>query len=63
MLALERQVQSLRLELTEQHQRVANLKNELQRQRDAEDARLADAVRAQIGRLMTNAATPMASSA
>ena len=38
MLALERQVQSLRLELTEQHQLVANLKNELQRQRDAEDA-------------------------
>ena len=60
MLALERQVQSLRLELTEQPQLVANLKNELQRQRDAEDARLADAVRAQIGRLMTNAATPMA---
>ena len=45
VLALERQVQSLCLELTEQHQLVANLKGELQRQRDAEDARLANAVR------------------
>jgi molecular chaperone GrpE (heat shock protein) len=60
LLALERQVQSLRLELTEQHQIVANLKSELQHQRDAEDARLADAVRAQMERLMTHMATPVA---
>ena len=60
VLALERQVQSLRLELTEQHQLVANLKGELQRQRDAEDARLTAAVRAQMERFMTNMATPVA---
>ena len=60
VLALERQVQSLRLELTEQHQLVVNLKSELQRQRDAEDTRLADAVWAQMERFMTNAATPVA---
>ena len=60
VLALERQVQSLRLELTEQHQLVANLKGELQRQRDAEDTHLTAAVRAQIERLMTNMATPVA---
>jgi len=60
VLALERQVQSLRLELTEQHQLVANLKGELQRQRDVEDTHLTAAVRAQIERLMTNMATPVA---
>ena len=60
VLALERQVQSLRLELTEQHQLVANLKGELQRQRDAEDAHLAATVRAQMECFITNAATPVA---
>ena len=59
-LALERELQSLRLELAEQHQLVANLKGELQRQRSAEEARLADTVRAQVERLLTNAATPVA---
>jgi hypothetical protein len=60
VLALERQVQSLRLELAEQHQLVANLKDELQRQRDAEDACLTDAVRVQMERLMTHMATSVA---
>lgn len=60
VLALEREIQSLRLELAEQHQLVANLKGELQRQRSAEDARLTAAVWAQVERFLTHAATPVA---
>jgi molecular chaperone GrpE (heat shock protein) len=60
VLALARQVQSLRLELTEQRQLAANLSSELQHQRDAEAARLADAVRAQMERFMITMATPVA---
>ena len=60
VLAREREIQSLRLDLAEQHQLVTNLTRELQRQRSAEEARLADAVRAQVERLWTNAATPVA---
>jgi len=60
VLALEREVQSLRLALAEQHQLVANLKSELQRQRGAEEARLTAAVRTQVERFLTTAATPVA---
>jgi molecular chaperone GrpE (heat shock protein) len=59
-LGLEREVQSLRLELEEREQSLVNLKSELERHRNTESARIADAVQAQIERLMTDAAAPVA---
>jgi len=60
VLTLEREIQSLRLELAEQHQLAANLKGEVQRQRSAEEARLSAAVRTQVEQFLTTVATPVA---
>lgn len=60
VLTLEREIQSLRLELEEGSQVTANLKRELERQRGTEGTRLTEAVRAQVERLMTDLASPVA---
>lgn len=60
VLTLEREIQSLRLELEEGSQVTANLKRELERQRGTEGTRLTEAVRAQVERLLTDLASPVA---
>ena len=59
-LELERESQNLRLELEDREQSLANLKRELERHRSSENARIADAVQAQIERLIMDAAAPVA---
>jgi molecular chaperone GrpE (heat shock protein) len=59
LLALEREVQGLRLELQERDRVVTNLKEEVERQRGAEEARLTEAVRMQAERLFADVATPV----
>jgi molecular chaperone GrpE (heat shock protein) len=59
VLALEREVQALRLELQERDRVVTNLKGEVERQRGAEETRLAEAVRMQVERLFTDVAAPV----
>ncbi len=59
LLALEREAQSLRLELAERDRLMANLKSELERQRNGENTRVAEAVQAQMERLLTDVATPV----
>lgn len=60
LLMLEREAQSLRLELAERERQIASLAGEVERQRQSESARLADAVHAQLERLMSDAAAPVA---
>ena len=59
-LVLEREVQGLRLELESRDQMVADLKRELERARKDESARVTGAVQAQMERLLTDAAAPVA---
>jgi molecular chaperone GrpE (heat shock protein) len=59
VLTLERTVQGLRLELQERDRVVTNLKGEVERQREAAEARLAEAVRMQVERLFTDVAAPV----
>jgi molecular chaperone GrpE (heat shock protein) len=59
VLTLEREVQRLRLELQERDRVVTNLKGEVERQRGAEEARLAEAVRMQVERLFADVAVPV----
>lgn len=58
LLALERQVQNLRLELAERQQLADKLKQELERQRNSDD-RITSAVQAQVEQLLTYAAAPV----
>ncbi len=59
-LALAREAQSLRLELEERERAVANLKEELERQRNSAGAHIDEAVQAQMERLLADAAAPVA---
>lgn len=59
LLALERQIQNLRLELAERNQLVDKLKQELERQRTSESDRLTSAVQTQAEQLLTDAAAPV----
>jgi molecular chaperone GrpE (heat shock protein) len=58
-LALKREAQSLRLELEERERLVAGLKSELERQRNGESARIAEAVQSRIEKLMADVAAPV----
>lgn len=58
-LALERQIQNLRLELAERNQLVDKLKQELERQRNSESDRITTAVQTQVEQLLTDAAAPV----
>lgn len=58
-LALERQIQNLRLELAERNQLVDKLKQELERQRTSENDRITAAIQTQIEQLLTDAAAPV----
>jgi molecular chaperone GrpE (heat shock protein) len=60
VMELERQVQSLRLDLTEQEQLAARLRKELERQRSGASNHVAEAVQAQVEQLLADAATPVA---
>jgi len=58
-LALERQVQNLRLELAERNQLADKLKQELERQRHSESERITTAIQTQVEQLLTDAAAPV----
>jgi molecular chaperone GrpE (heat shock protein) len=60
LLELEREMQSLRLELKEREQEMTRLREELGRQRSGASARVAESVQAQVERLLTDAAAPAA---
>lgn len=57
---LEREAQSLRLELEERDRVVANLKGELERQRGSASAHVSEAVQVQVEGLLADVATPVA---
>ena len=59
-LALEREAQGLRLEMEERERSAASLKSELERQRNGESARIAEAVQSRIEKLMADVAAPVA---
>ena len=58
-LALERQIQNLRLELAERNQLVDKLKQDLERQRYSESNRLTSAIQTQVEQLLSDAAAPV----
>jgi molecular chaperone GrpE (heat shock protein) len=58
-LALEQEAQKLRLELAEQEQTVARLKQELERQRGGASAHVTEAVQTQVEQLLTDVSTPV----
>jgi molecular chaperone GrpE (heat shock protein) len=58
ILALEREVQALRLELAEREKTVANLKRDLESQRSGEAVRLDAAVHATVEQLLSSAGPP-----
>lgn len=58
-LALERQVQNLRLELAERNQLADKLKQELERQRHSESDRLTNAIQSQVEQMLSDAAAPV----
>jgi len=59
LLKLERDAQSLRLEMEECDRIVESLKKELERQRSNESARIAEAAQAQIEQLLSEIAAPV----
>ncbi len=59
-LALEGEVQNLRLDLAEQEQLVTTLKQELERQRSESNTQVVETVHAQIEQLLTATAAPVA---
>ncbi len=59
VLALEREAQSLRLELEEQKRIVANLKGELERERRNAKALMTESVQAEMEQLLSDAAGPV----
>ncbi|HAZ45637.1 MAG TPA: nucleotide exchange factor GrpE [Cyanobacteria bacterium UBA11371] len=58
-LTLDRDIQTLRLELSERDQQITNLKQELERQRTSENTRISAAVQTQIEQLLTDTAAPV----
>ena len=60
LLALEREAQGLRLQLQEHAARMTALRQERDRLRDGEEARVAEAVRGRLEGLLTEAAGPVA---
>jgi len=58
-LALKREAQSLRLEMEERERLVTSLKSELERERNGASARIAEAVRWRIEKLMADVAAPV----
>lgn len=56
---LEREAQSLRLDLAEQARSAARLKEELERLRSGSSAHVSEAVQAQVERLLSDVATPV----
>ena len=58
-LTLERERQNLRLELQERDQKLANLKQELERQRKNEKTRINDAIYTEIEQLFTEISSPI----
>ncbi len=60
LLTLERELQSLRLELEEGDRLIAKLKGDLERHRGADNTRVADAVRTRVEQLLTDLAGPVA---
>jgi molecular chaperone GrpE (heat shock protein) len=58
-LTLERELQNLRLELTERDQKLANLKQELERQRSSENSRINAAIQREIEQLLSDVASPV----
>lgn len=59
LLALERQIQNLQLELAERDQLVDKLKQELERQRNSESDRFTNAVQTQVEQMLTDTAAPV----
>jgi molecular chaperone GrpE (heat shock protein) len=59
LLALERELQELRLKLQERDQAISRLQQELEWQRSGASARLDQAVQAQLEQLLTDAAGPV----
>jgi molecular chaperone GrpE (heat shock protein) len=60
LLALEREVQDLRLQLEERTRQLSRLREERERDRSAEEGRLAQGVQERVGRLLAEAAGPVA---
>lgn len=59
-LALEREIQTLRLDLEERERSLAGLKKELERKRNGESARVNEMAQSQIERLLADTAAPIA---
>jgi molecular chaperone GrpE (heat shock protein) len=60
VLALQRELQHVRLELQEREQALIRLQQELERQRSGSSARLNEAVQVQLEQLLADAASPVA---
>ena len=58
-LDLEREIQNLRLELTERDQSINKLKQQLEQQRTSENSNIDSAVQNQIEQLLTDTAAPV----
>ena len=58
-LYLEREIQNLRLELTERDQLIDKLKQQLEQQRNSENNNISSAVQNQIEQLLTDTAPPV----
>ncbi len=59
LLALDRDLQILRLELSERDQLITSLKQELERQRTGENTRIIEAAKTQVEQLLTDVAAPV----
>lgn len=59
LIDLQREAQSLRLELQERDKLVADFKEELERQRSGASARVDESVQAQVEQLLADAAAPV----
>ena len=59
LLTLEREIQNLRLELTERNQLIDQLKQQLEQQRTSESNNIDSAVQNQIEQLLTDTAAPV----
>src|SRR5262245_16425470 len=59
-LALQREAQGLRLEMEERERLLGSLRSELERQRNGESLRIAEAVQSRIEKLMIDVAAPVA---
>jgi molecular chaperone GrpE (heat shock protein) len=57
---LEREAQSLRLDLAEQERLVAQLKEELERQRSGSNTHISEAIQVRMEQLLSDVATPVA---